>query len=491
MLALVEDLPPQLRDLRDLAERIEVAAQVERLLAWDERVVASPAAATGRAAQRALVARTTHALRTGDGARRTLDAALAWDAAHPEVVAMRRELARAWQVPPALHDRLVAATSAASAAWHVAMAARDASVLAPHLRELLELERERSAAIDPDRTPYEVALDSWEPGADAGEVSSLLEELASQLVPMVREHEPVDTSILDRPLAPEAKLRFERELLAALGFDWERGRIDATERAFCTTIGPGDVRLTTRLHARPGLRNLRSSMHEAGHGIYAQRLQALDLPATLAQPPGLALDESQSRLFERFVGASPAFWQYHFPRLVDAAPDVYCADDEAAFLAAMRAPEVGLRRIDSGDAAYVLHVVLRMRLERAMLDGELDPADLPGAWNELTRELLGLDVPSDDLGCLQDVHWSLGYVGYFPTYALGTAYAAQLLEAARRELPELDSHLAAAGDCAPLLAWLDANVYAQGRVVSSAEAVTCATGAAPSAAPLVRWITRA
>lgn len=483
--------PQPLLDLRALAERIALVAGASRVLSWDERVGMPLGGSEGRARQRAWIAGELHELGAGAAAREVVGAAHAWDPEHPEVRAMRSRLEPGWRIPTELAARAAATAARAHHAWQVAREADDFAAFLPHLRELLAVAREQAAAVGFEQEPYEALLRHHEPGAQVDVVVAALEGLATRTAPLVHgAAAPVDSSILDRPLPRPALDRFERELLTGLGFDWERGRVDATSRAFCTTLGAGDVRLTTRLHELPGLRNLHSSMHEAGHGIYAQALQRLGLPATIAEVAGLGLDESQSRTFERFVGSSPAFWSYHFPRLVDAFPETFAAREEAAFVAAMCAPEVDLLRIDSGEAAYNLHVLLRLRLERAMVSGDLEPAGLPAAWNDGMRELLGLEVPDDAHGCLQDVHWAIGQWGYFPTYSLGNLYAAQLLEAARADLPGLDAELAGTGSTRALRDWYDAHVYAHGCSLTSHALVELATGSAVSEEPLVRHLER-
>jgi carboxypeptidase Taq len=309
------------------------------------------------------------------------------------------------------------------------------------------------------------------------EVVGILERLAERIGPAVRAASAVDDSILDRPLDAASTDAIERRLVIALGFDADRGRIDRTQRAFCTKVGEGDVRITSRLGSVPGLRNLRSSLHEAGHAIYEQALHRLELPSTLAHAPGLGLDESQSRLFERLVGGSPELWEQHFPALVELAPDTFALDEFDAFVTALRAPAVGLVRIDSGDGAYDLHVLLRTRLERELLSGRLAPADLGDAWNAQVQELLGLEVPSIELGCLQDIHWASGMWGYFPTYSLGNIWAAQLHAAALRHVPDLTTQIAQTGSALALRDWLDEHVYRHGRSRSGAEIVALATGA--------------
>lgn len=483
------DVPAPLAALRRHAERVALATGAGKALYWDERVNLPPGAVEDRGRQRAWLAGIEHELRGGPAAREALADAVAWDPTHPEVVTMRRAVERATAVPGELVERTADATLHAHHAWHLARETDDAASFLPHLRTLVELAREEAAALDASAPAYSVLLDRWEPGADADQVASVLERLATRITPLVRDAAPVDTSILDRPLDETGRHHLERELLGALGFDWHVGRIDATRRAFCVTLGQGDVRLTTRFYDVPGLRNLHCSMHEAGHGIYAQGLQRIGLPATIADVAGLGLDESQSRLFERRIGASPAFWEHHFPRLVRRFPDVYRADEQDAFVAAMRAPDVDLLRIDSGEAAYNLHVLLRLRIERALIDGSLDVADLAGVWNEGMQDLLGLDVPDDRHGCLQDVHWALGQWGYFPTYALGNIYAAQLLDAARGGLGfDLDEHLAEEGTALPLRHWLDEHVYTPGCSMTSAEIVQSVTGHELDETPLVRHL---
>jgi len=381
----------------------------------------------------------------------------------------------------------------ARAVWIGARRDSDFPALAPYLKRIVEMERRVAVRIDASRDPYGVLLEGYEPGASVSDVGSLFDELRRGLRPLV---DRLRARLDDRPLPAgalrgqfplQAQRRFNRRVAEWLGFDFERGRLDEAAHPFTTTIGE-DVRITTRYDERDLRYGLYSTIHETGHGLYEQGLD----PAAWGLPRGracsLALHESQSRLWENMVGRSEAFWRCLLPMARRAFPDLAGVSPQAAALAANEAGP-SLIRTEADEITYNLHIILRFDLERTLIDGDLEVADLPDAWRAKMRQYLGVVPQADRDGVLQDVHWASGAIAYFPTYALGNVYAAQLLRAAEAELGELDAILAT-GDCQPLLVWLRERVHRLGQTHRAGALIAAVTGEAPSAVPLLAHLQR-
>jgi carboxypeptidase Taq len=385
-------------------------------------------------------------------------------------------------------------TALAQQAWRSAREGSDYAAFAPWLERVLSLSRAKAECYrsDPATPLYDVLLDVYEPGAKAAELERVFAELRARLAPLIAEIAAAGPRPAPRVQAGDVAIPLQQALntrvAERMGFDFDAGRLDVSTHPFCEGIGPGDTRLTTRYREDAFTDSLSSTMHEAGHGLYEQGLPKAELfGQPLAEAASLGIHESQSRLWENMVGRSREFWHWVLPharQLFGAAMSGVTGDD---LYRAMNRVEPGLIRVDSDEATYNLHIMLRFDLERALLDEELSVADLPGVWNERVRADLGLEVPDDRRGCLQDIHWSMGAVGYFPTYTLGNLYAAQLWSAARRALPDLDERIAH-GELAPLLEWLRENVHRYGRELSAAELCERATGSALSAAPFLEYL---
>ena len=339
-----------------------------------------------------------------------------------------------------------------------------------------------------EREPYEACLDEWEPGIDLATLDSCFATLETTLRPMLDRRNTDPKELTLRLLRPEAMHELERRLLEAVGFDQHAGRVVESSRAFCIALGPHDVRMTSRFHVTPCFRGIHSTLHEAGHAIYAQSFGRLGVPDTLAIAPGLGLDESQSRMVENVVGRSRAFLAWTFEQLRELAPDAYPDVVELdRFVAEVNTADSPFRRLGTDELSYNLHILLRTRVERALVNGELEVHELPEAWRAATRDLLGVTPERDVDGCLQDVHWSLGQWGYFPTYTLGNVYGMQLLDAAGEQLAGLDSDLAR-GDTTALRAWMDEHVYRHGRAYTGRELVERVSGTPLTVEPLVRYL---
>jgi carboxypeptidase Taq len=336
---------------------------------------------------------------------------------------------------------------------------------------------------------YDYAIDRHDPGMTTERVDRLFTELKAGLLPLVREivagTRPTNPGLF-RGFPVAGQQTFLREVTAALGFDYQRGRIDVSLHPFCGG-SPADVRMTTRFDVDNPLDSLFSSIHETGHGLYEQGLQVEHLGTPLGQSVGMGVHESQSRLWENQVSRSRAFWTYFEPRFRAHFPEQTAAVDSETLYRAINAVEPTLIRVDSDEVTYNLHILLRFEIEQRLFRGDLKVADLPAAWNALSTELLGLTPPSDRLGVLQDVHWSGGAFGYFPSYCIGNMMAAQLWYTALATYPGLEANFAR-GDFSRLLGWLRTEIHHQGRRYDTQELVQRVTGEPLSPRHLLRYL---
>lgn len=485
-----------LRDLRETA----VIASAGAVISWDQETQLPPRGSALRAEQLAALSGIVHERRTRPQVGEWLAAAEADGelTADPEIAAnlreIRRDLDRARKLPPTLVRELAQTAALAQRAWRDAREGSDFARFAPWLTRNLELARAKAECYRPGEPEagYDALMDEYEPDATAEPLERIFGALRERLTPLIAEITavgPPPEGPLDGLRIPVARqIDFNRLVTARIGFDLDAGRLDVSTHPFCEGIGPGDTRLTTRFREESFLDALSSTMHEAGHGLYEQGLpKDTRHGEPLGEATSLGIHESQSRLWENLVGRSRAFWVWALPearRTLES--DLGGATVDDLFRAANRV-KPGLIRVESDEATYNLHVMLRFDLERALLGGDLSVADLPGAWNERIRSDLGLDVPDDRRGCLQDIHWSMGAIGYFPTYTLGNLYAAQLWEAIQRDLPDLDEAIAR-GEFGELLGWLRDAIHRHGRRYSANELCERATGSPLSADPFFRYL---
>jgi carboxypeptidase Taq len=476
------------------ARQTAVLASVESLLGWDEQTMMPPRAAAHRAAQVEAVATLVHRRRCdpayGQGLAALAAGPLVRDGS-PQVRATIRLLSKDFAKHARVPERLVGAVAKtcveAQHAWVAARAESSWSTLEPWLRQVFDLKRELAACQMPDADPYDALLDDYEPGGRWETIAEQFSSLRDEIVPLVQAcanatRRP-DDSIVRRNYPVAAQQRFVRDVADRIGFDFQRGRLDTTAHPFCSGIGPHDCRITTRWDEHSLPTALYGVLHEAGHGLYEQGLPA----EWYGMPPGeaasLGIHESQSRLWENLVGRSPEFWEWCFPIAREAFPQSLADADAARVQESLMVVRPSLIRVEADEVTYNLHVMMRFDLERAVVHGDLAVADLPEAWNERFARDFGFRPSSDAEGVLQDIHWSAGLIGYFPTYTLGNIFAAQLMAAAARQLPDLDRDLAA-GRFAGLLSWLRSHVHAYGRQLDSVALVERATGQPVSS----RWL---
>ncbi|MEX1114154.1 MAG: carboxypeptidase M32 [Akkermansiaceae bacterium] len=455
-------------------------------LDWDQECYLPPAAAEYRAAQLSWLSSRAHELATSGDWKNALEDAEGSDPdTDPKLTAnlreMRRQFDRSNKLPIELVARESLACSMSKHAWAAAREKSDFASFTPHLQTLLEIAREKAELWGYTNEPYDALLDGYERRTSTAAVAKLfdamkpeLRKIASQAVARSTTHSP---TLPAGPYPVEAQKRFNAKVAAAIGFEFEAGRIDTTAHPFCTTLGPRDVRLTTRYMESDFTSSLFGVLHEAGHGLYEQGLPTDDFGLPSGSSVSLGIHESQSRLWENHVGRSRAFWNHWYPAAQEIFPQLADFSLEN-FLAYLWRAEFSPIRVEADEATYDMHILLRFDLERRMLDGSLAVADVPDAWNQGFRELFGF-LPADDRhGCLQDIHWAMGGLGYFPTYTLGNINSAQLFAAARK-----DSNIAAACDRAdyqPLLGWLRENVHAHGATLDPVDLMEKATGSIPT-----------
>jgi carboxypeptidase Taq len=401
----------------------------------------------------------------------------------------RRDYERAVCVPSSLVAELSEATSKAKQAWKQAREADDFSIFAPHLETLVDLSVEKAEAIGYDDEPYDALLEEFEPGLSTAEVASTFENLREDLVPLVdaiADSPQLDDDPLHRSYPQAKQKEFGEQVLAELGYDFDRGRQDVSAHPFTTSFSPSDVRVTTRYDENYLPTAFFSMIHEGGHALYEQGVDP-DLARTpLADGASLGMHESQARFWENHVGRSRPFWRHYFPRLQETFPEALSDTSLDAFYRAINRVEPSLIRVEADEVTYNLHVMLRFELERGLIDGRLAVNDLPTLWNEAMDDYLGVVPDTDANGVLQDVHWSMGSFGYFPTYTLGTLTAAQLTEAIRDDLPDVDEQVAN-GQFDDILGWLRTHVHQHGQKLEAPALLRRATGQELSADPWLRY----
>lgn len=468
-----------------LEERFRRIADLEGVLAildWDTAVCLPRGSSAARGEQRATLKGVVHDLLTAETTAELLAGARAeaaeldpWQRANLREAERRFRRARALE--PALVEALARATNACEMRWRDARARSDFASLRPALEEVVRLVREAARATGAalGLAPYDALLDEHQPDLRDALVAPLLDRLAAELPPLLEAASARSRPVVQPrgPFPVAAQKALAERLMARLGFDFSAGRLDASAHPFCGGT-PADIRITSRWREDEVASALMAVLHETGHALYEAGLPRRWLGQPVGEARGILVHESQSLLLEMQVCRSAAFVRFLAGELeATFGPDPAFAPE--ALLALWHRVERGLIRVDADEVSYPLHVILRWRLEKALLSGDLAVADLPAAWNDAMRELLGVVPPDDARGCLQDIHWPVGAFGYFPCYTLGALLAAQLQAAARRELPGLEEEIAR-GEIGRLLAWLRARVHARASSLPLADLVVEATG---------------
>ena len=456
------------------------------VLGWDQQVNMPAGGAEARAAQLATLARTAHELFTSDTTGGLLDAAARevdgadYDSDEASLLrVVRQDYDEQVRLPAALVAEMVRETTLAHSVWAQARQANDFAAFLPALERIFVLAQRTAEHLGYKDHPYDALLNQFERGMTTAQVRTIFDSHKPALVELIaavgQHAERVDAAVLHQPFDIEAQRAFALEIIRAYGFDFERGRQDISVHPFCTSFSRGDVRITTRF--QPDFLNpaLFGMMHETGHAMYEQGIGSQLDGTPLAGGTSLAVHESQSRLWENLVGRSRAFWSWALPRLQQTFPGQLGGVDLDTFYRAINKVERSFIRVEADEATYNLHIMLRFDLETAVLGGKLRPADLAREWNDRFEALFGVRPPNDAQGALQDVHWSAGIMGYFPTYALGNLLSAQYYNKAVQEHPSLPDEIAA-GQFDTLRGWMTEKIYQHGRKFTSDELTRRITG---------------
>jgi carboxypeptidase Taq len=480
--------------LRRARER-SLLASCAALLEWDEETYLPRQGGAHRAEQLALLAGLEHAHATDPHIGELLDevegSPLVADAdslATANIREFRRAYDRVSRLPRALVEEEARITALGELAWAEARARADFAPYRPWLEKVVALKRREAECLGSANCPYDALLEEYEPGATTANLSRLFTDLREWLVPLanalIYARRRPDPGLLRRDFPVEQQRAFCSTVAAAVGYEFQRGRLDTAAHPFYCTIGPGDCRITTRYDPHEISMALFTMLHEVGHALYEQGLDPAYAGAPLGEAASIGMHESQARLWENTIGRSFSFWRHFFPAARQAFPAALGEVALEDFHFAVNHVEASPNRARADEVTYNLHILIRFELERALVNGDLRVADLPEAWNHAYRHTLGLTPTNDAEGCLQDSHWVAGLIGYFPTYTLGSIYAAQLFARARKDIGDLDTAFSQ-GDFVPLCEWLRDRVYRHGKRYPVPELIRRATGAPPSPQHLV------
>jgi carboxypeptidase Taq len=466
------------------------------LLEWDQEVYMPAKGAEGRGRQLATLSALAHRQFTSDDVGLLLDACEDGELSGDEacmVAEIRYDYERARCLPEAFVHRFTEAQSRGYHGWVRAREASDFSAFQSHLEELVGLLKEKADYVGYEESPYDALLGEFERGMTKAQLDPLFASLSEAQGALLRRlaeaDDPGRHDWLEQTWEEDAQWEMSLRLLEDMGFDFEAGRQDRAVHPFTTNFGLRDVRLTTRSDSGEPFSCLTGSLHEGGHGLYEQGYRAADEGTWLAEAPSLGIHESQSRLWENFVGRSRPFWEHYTPVMAQHFPKALSGVACEAVYGAINRVRPSFIRVEADECSYNLHIVLRYEIEVALMEGAITVAEIPELWNAKMKDYLGLEVSNDAEGCLQDVHWSHGAMGYFPTYALGNLYAAQLFEKIQEDLPQLWNDIRE-GHFAPLLGWLRAHVHHVGRRKQAAQIVEDATGKAPDSGAFLRYLER-
>ena len=486
------------QELIDRNKEIATINSCSSLLGWDERTYMPRAGSAGRADQLSYLAGLTHKKftdpRIGEILTELEHSELVKDEfsdAAVNVREIRHDYDKAVKIPQKLIEEITHTTTMAQGVWVQARKDSDFPKFLPWLEKIIKLNLQVAECLGYKKEAYDALLDNYETGATYESTGKVLGEFRKELVPLVAAI--IDTgkhpnlSIIEREYPADRQAMFGQSAAAAIGFSFESGRLDITAHPFCTGIGPGDTRITTRYNPRHFGEAFFGIMHEAGHGIYDQGLD----PAHFGMPRGdavsLGIHESQSRMWENQVGRGRPFWKHFYPRAQQLYPESLGNVSFDDFYFAINDVRPSFIRVEADEVTYNLHILLRFEMEYAFLRGDLLAKDVPGAWNEKFKQFFGITPKNAAEGCLQDVHWSSGYIGYFPTYTLGNLYSAQFFAKAKEDIKNLDEQFAA-GNFGELKKWLNKNIHLHGKRYRAEKLVQVVTGKPLSHKPLMDYL---
>jgi carboxypeptidase Taq len=484
---------------RRLSERLAELTDLgraARVLGWDQQVMMPRGGAAGRADQMATLGRLIHEGLISEEIGALLEEVRPYEESLPSeseeaslIRVARRDYDKAVRVPPQLSAEMARAAALGHEVWLEARAASNFGTFLPTLAKNVELKHRYIECFDDGDEPYDILLDDYEHAMKTSEVRAVFARLKEKLVPLIasaREADAVDASCLEGPFPIAPQKTVVRSILGRFGMEDQAWRLDETAHPFASSFSLADIRLTTR-YAENSLTGLFAAMHEFGHGLYEAGSDPALERTPLVGGVSLGLHESQSRLWENLIGRSRPFWQRFYPEARDAFPEALGAVELEEFWRAVNRVSPSLIRVEADEVTYNMHVILRFELEQEILAGSVALDDLPREWNARMKEYLGVDVPDDAQGVLQDVHWSGGIIGYFPTYTLGNVMSVQIWETLRLELPDVDAQIEA-GEFSELREWLREKLYRHGRKFTPRETLALVVGGPIDPEPYLRYL---
>jgi len=465
--------PSQYDKLVEFNKETSYLDQAASILHWDQETYMPPGAVEDRAAQLSTLSAMIHQRNTSSTFGDLLSGLKNDKTLSETQSAVVREYSRKYERMTSLPEELVReitkTQSLAQQAWAKARKENDYPAFRPFLDKMIELKQKEAECVGYDDKPYDALLDEYEPYMTCREVTEVFSRLRDRLVPIVEKiaaAAEIDDSILTRGYPLDRQEQFSKAIVTDLGYDWDHGRLDITAHPF-TTGGNRDVRITTRYSEEDLRPALFASIHEAGHALYEQGYLEEHYHTPMAEPISLGIHESQSRMWENLIGRGLPFWQHYLPKLKETFPNMTDVG-LVQFHRAINKVKPSFIRVEADEVTYNLHILLRYEIETEIFDGKITAEEMPSVWNERFEKYLGITPPDDANGCLQDIHWSMGLFGYFPTYALGNLYSAQFLNAARKTIPDLGSEVSR-GEFKTLLGWLRHNIHQHGKFYPAQE----------------------
>jgi carboxypeptidase Taq len=484
----------RLEQLRDRLGQLWDLAKLAGLASWDQQTMMPPKGGGVRARQLATASKIVHELLVSNELGslleelRPYEESLDYDSDEASLIRVaRRDRDKELLVPGELRQAQARSAAEAYPVWVEARRTSNFELFRPYLERNVELRREYAGCFEVDE-PYDALLDDFERGMKTAEVRAVFERLKEGLVPLIAEasEQEIDDSFLGGDFPVAAQKELEQAVLGRFGFREGSWRIDPTEHPFASSIGTSDIRMTTR-YPEDELSGVFAAMHEGGHALYEHNVDPALERTPLCRGASLALHESQSRMFENLVGRNLAFWRWGYPHVQRLFPAQLGAVELEDFHRAINRVQPSLIRIEADEATYSLHIILRFELEQELLAGSIDLRELPAVWNERMAEYLGVEVTDDEHGVLQDVHWSRGTIGYFPTYALGNVISVQIWEKVLDDVPDLEEYLER-GDLTPLCDWLRDRLWRHGRKYLPAEMLERVVGGGLDPEPYLRYL---
>jgi len=472
-------------------------SMIGALMGWDQQTYMPPKGAEERGEQMATLSRLVHEMATSDEVGKLLDELVPYaqtldpDSDDARLIKLaKREYDKQTRVPAEKVAEYARVTTMAQGAWVQARSESNFALFQPHLEKIVELRREYASYFAPYDHVYDPLLDDFEPGLKTAEVQEIFARLRPQQVELIQAiatRPQVDDSFLHLKYDDQKQWDFGVEVATRFGYDWQAGRQDRSAHPFTTSFGIRDVRITTRVIEDQLPSALFGTMHETGHALYEMGVDPALARLPLANGASMAVHESQSRMFENLIGRSLPFWKFTYPRLQAVFPSQFANVSLEAFYKGINKVQPSFIRVEADEATYNLHIMLRLELEIAMMEGSLEAADLPEAWNSRMQAYLGITPPDDALGVLQDVHWSSGLMGYFPTYALGNLVSAQLWEKMQADMPDMEAQIER-GEFSNILSWLREKVHRHGMKYPPQELITRVTGSKIDPQPYLRYL---